>query len=552
VLSFHILGPLEIVTETRVLRPRGSKQNTLLMALLANPCQLVSTEALIVELWGDKHPVGVENDLHAHVSRLRRRLSAIEPGKTDSRVVTHVSGYELVIRDEELDGVGFIKGLEELRSAARADSVDLVRQLRHLLGLWRGRVFGNHGRSPILQAASARYEEHRIAAYQLLFDHELRSGNYSKIIPEVRGLLALYEFHEQFWQQLMLALYRSGRQAEALNVYREFKHRLSDQLGLDPSPTMRQYEKAVLDHHPSINHSLQVLCRSITMLGENMHPVAYEDYYASIESEAAAFAAVTRYADLATPAPTCPGWTVGHLIGHLRQGHDWFALLVASRAEEFMPPRGPAGVDLSGLDWSGQVAELARRSLDDLPGSSHGEIRARWLRQGAAGLVEAVRSAGPQARVWTTFGEPHAGFWAVLGALETAVHRADAERAVAGVARTDLPAEVAAGCVDLWLTSIASPSAKPFFGPLIGGLAGTGETLRFEATDVADGAHWFMTRAPGGPTLERRDHGADVTVRAKAADLLLLLKGRLPASDPAVTVAGEEKLLDHWLAHAYA
>jgi uncharacterized protein (TIGR03083 family) len=283
-----------------------------------------------------------------------------------------------------------------------------------------------------------------------------------------------------------------------------------------------------------------------------MHPVAYEDYYASIEAEAAAFAAATKDADLAVPVPACPGWTVGHLIGHLRQAHDWFALLVASRAERFTPPPVPAGLDLSGLDWSGQVAALALRSLDDLAGGSDGEVRAQWLRNGAANLVEAVRSAGPQAPVWTTYGEPHAGFWAVLGALETAVHCADAEQAVAGAPRTGLAAEVAAGCVDFWLTSIASPSARPFFGPLIGGLAGVGETLRFEATDVADDAHWFVTRTPGSPSLERRNRGGDVAIRAKAADLLLLLKGRLPAGDPAVTVEGKEELLDHWLAHAYA
>jgi uncharacterized protein (TIGR03083 family) len=287
-------------------------------------------------------------------------------------------------------------------------------------------------------------------------------------------------------------------------------------------------------------------------LSGHLCPVTYEDYYASIEAETAAFAATTKDADLAVPVPACPGWTVGHLIGHLRQAHDWFALLVASRAEGFTPPPVPAGLDLSGLDWSGQVAALALRSLDDLADGSHGEVRAHWLRSGAANLVQAVRSAGPLAPVWTTYGEPHAGFWAVLGALETAVHRADAEQAVAGAPRTDMATEVAAGCVDFWLTSIASPSARPFFGPLIGELTGAGETLRFEATDIADDAHWLMTRTADGPTLERRDCGADVVVRAKAADLLLLLKGRLPAGDPAVTVAGKEELLDHWIAHAYA
>jgi DNA-binding SARP family transcriptional activator len=199
----------------------------------------------------------VENDLHAHISRLRRRLSAMEPGAIGSRVITHVSGYELVVRNEELDATSFLKGLEELRGAASTASADLVPRLRRLLGLWRGRAFGSQERGPILQSASARYEEHRIAAYQLLFEHELRSGNHSKVIPELREMVARYEFHEQFWQQLMVALYRSGRQADALDVYRELGRRLSDQLGLDPSPTMRQYEQAVLAHHPSMNHSLQ-------------------------------------------------------------------------------------------------------------------------------------------------------------------------------------------------------------------------------------------------------------------------------------------------------
>lgn len=256
-LSFRILGPLEIVTETRILRPRGSKQNALLTTLLASPRQLVSTDALMVELWGEKHPARVENDLHAHISRLRRRLSAMEPDAIDSRLVTHVSGYELMVRDEELDAAGFIRGLEEIRGVTHADSADMVR-LRRLLGLWRGRAFANLELGPIRQTASTRYEEYRIAAYQLLFEHELRNGNHSKIISELRELLARYQFHEQFWQQLMVALYRSGRQADALSVYRELGRRLSDHLGLDPSPRMRRYEQAVLDHHPSMNHNLRV------------------------------------------------------------------------------------------------------------------------------------------------------------------------------------------------------------------------------------------------------------------------------------------------------
>lgn len=282
-----------------------------------------------------------------------------------------------------------------------------------------------------------------------------------------------------------------------------------------------------------------------------MKRVGYDHYYAAIEAETAAFAAVTAQADLSAPVPSCPGWNVGLLVGHLRQSHNWFGSLVAARAETFFPPPVPAGLDLTGLDWSGQVAAIAMRSLDDVAGGD-GEVRAAWLAQGAAQLTGAVREVGPQSPVWTTYGEPHAGFWAVLGLLETAVHRADAELAVTGTLRTDITPELAAGCVDFWMDALSEPSAKPFFGPLVGGLAGAGETLNFTATDLDEDAHWFMTRTAECPTVERRDGDADVTIRATASDLLLLIKGRLSATDGAVSVEGDEKLLDHWLAHAYA
>ena len=251
-LSFRILGPLEIVTESAVLRPRKSKQNALLMTLPADHGQLVSTDSLIAELWGEDHPDRVENDLQAHISRLRRRLGALEPGG-ESRIVTHASGYECVVADDELDASAFVAGLDDLRGLTEADPADFIGRLRGLLTLWRGCAFGRQGRGPILQAAAARYEEHCIAAYQLLFKQELQSGNHAGIIPELRELVASYELHEKFRQQLMTALYRSGRQADALTAYRELGRRLSDQLGLDPSPAMRQFEQAVLGQYASID-----------------------------------------------------------------------------------------------------------------------------------------------------------------------------------------------------------------------------------------------------------------------------------------------------------
>jgi DNA-binding SARP family transcriptional activator len=253
VLSFRILGPLEIITEPRVLHPKGSLQSALLTTLLASARQLVPTDALIVELWGEQHPARVENALQAHISRLRRRLSALEPDGGESKLVTHASGYQLMVRDEELDASCFINGLEDIRGRAHSDPAAAARRLRCLLSLWRGSAFGSMPLGPLRQAASARYEESRVAALELLFEQELRDGNHAKIIPELRELLARYKFQERFRQQLMVALYRCGRQADALNVYRELWHRLSEELGLEPSPTMRQYERAILDHDPSLS-----------------------------------------------------------------------------------------------------------------------------------------------------------------------------------------------------------------------------------------------------------------------------------------------------------
>lgn len=251
-LTFRVLGPLEVASERITVYPRGSKQGSLLATLLANPRQPVSSDALIIELWGEDYPSRVENDLQAHVSRLRRQLAAMEPAPHRSRVVTHVSGYELIVDDEELDAARFVTGVDEIRRASPEDSADAASRLRELLGYWRGQAFERLDRGPVCQAAAARYEEHRIAAYQLLFDHELRNHNYSRIIPELRDLLTQYEFHETFYQQLMIALYQSGRLSDALSVYRDLSRRLAEEFGIDPSPTMREYEQAVLAHDPLI------------------------------------------------------------------------------------------------------------------------------------------------------------------------------------------------------------------------------------------------------------------------------------------------------------
>lgn len=252
-LIFRILGPLEIVTPNRTVRPPASLQRTLLFALLTSTQRMVSTETLIDELWHGVHPERVENALQAHVSRLRQKLASLEPEATEPRIIAHSSGYELVVGEGELDAEIFVRTLEEIR--ARHDVTPpavTAEALRAALKLWRGPMDAGAAAGSFCHAASARYEELRLGASEALIDCELRCGEHARIIPAIRDLLWQHPFQERFSQQLMLALYRCGRQAEALDVYRTLRSRLMDELGLEPSPTMRDYERAVLEQDPRL------------------------------------------------------------------------------------------------------------------------------------------------------------------------------------------------------------------------------------------------------------------------------------------------------------
>jgi DNA-binding SARP family transcriptional activator len=232
----------------------------LLLVLLANPRKLVLTDNLIGELWPDGAPSRVENALQAHVSRLRQRLMSLEPEHGQRRLVSHPSGYQLLVDDTDLDSEVFTRELERIAALADTDPVAAAAQLRTALALWRGPVLGGHVGGPLCAAAVVRYEESYLAALELLFDCELSVGNHAKIVPDLRDLLSRYPFQERFWQQLMIALYRCGRQGDALKAYRQLWHRLSDELGLEPTPVMREYERAILAQDPVLDLPVLAQC----------------------------------------------------------------------------------------------------------------------------------------------------------------------------------------------------------------------------------------------------------------------------------------------------
>jgi SARP family transcriptional regulator, regulator of embCAB operon len=251
---FYVLGSIEIrKSNNHVVRLGGTMQQTLLAALLVCGNTVVTVDSLIEELWGTTPPVKVENALQAQISRLRRSLARLEPERADSRLTTGISGYVLEVDRTELDAWDFLHTLDAIHTNVESDVSSIQEDIAHLrkaLSLWRGPVFGGLAGGSICQTAAGRYREARNAALGLLYELELKSGGHAKILPELTELTAYNPLQEQFCMLLMLALYRSGRQTDALKSYRQFRHRLIDSLGIEPSPALRQYERAILTHDP--------------------------------------------------------------------------------------------------------------------------------------------------------------------------------------------------------------------------------------------------------------------------------------------------------------
>jgi DNA-binding SARP family transcriptional activator len=220
--------------------------------------RLVTIESLAEELWGTTPPRKMHNALQAQISRLRRTLARTEQGAA-SRIVTSVSGYQFSLQPGELDAQVFLDTIDVIRGNACDGPERCINELRSVLALWRGPTFGGLAVGPLCQMAASKYEESRLSALEMLYDLELRVGDHNRIIPELTETLAQNPMQEQFCRLLMVALYRSGRQIDALNVYREFRYRLNDELGVHPSPMLRTYESAVLEHDPALLESTSLV-----------------------------------------------------------------------------------------------------------------------------------------------------------------------------------------------------------------------------------------------------------------------------------------------------
>jgi DNA-binding SARP family transcriptional activator len=245
-MEFRLLGPIAAQNDDGPVALEAPKQRALLAVLLLNANEVLSRERLIDHLWGDEPPRSAVQSLQVYVHGLRQALGA-------ERIETHGTGYRLPLQRGELD-VDRFERLLERGSDALASGVpdDAAEELGAALGLWRGSPLADLTGEPVAESERPRLDDRRLRALELLNEAELARGKHGELLPELEALIAEEPYRERFRAQHVLALYRSGRQKEALEAYRAARRALVDELGVEPGADLQELERRILRHDPSL------------------------------------------------------------------------------------------------------------------------------------------------------------------------------------------------------------------------------------------------------------------------------------------------------------
>ena len=284
-MQARILGSFQLDEGGRRIPLGGVRQRAVFVSLLLHANEVVPSEQILTDLWGEDVPPSAANSLQAAISRLRRVLP---PG----RLITKGAGYLLRVFPEELDASQFERLVSEGRESLTAGAAEqAARILRQALSLWQGPALADCRYEPFAQAEIVRLEELHLTCLEERVEADLALGRASVLVAELRQLVSEHPVRERLRGQLMLALYRDGRQAEALEIYREFRNVLRDELGLEPSPQLRELETAILRHdslappvsavtgEPLARRPVTVVCvlmRVASRSGVSLDPEAYE------------------------------------------------------------------------------------------------------------------------------------------------------------------------------------------------------------------------------------------------------------------------------------
>ena len=240
-MEFGVLGAMRVAVDGREVPVPAAKHRVVLAALLLRAGQVVSVAELIEHLWAEAPPEGARSTVQTYVQRLRRAFAPAD------LITTHRDGYSIEVAPGALDLEVFRTAVADAAAAsARGDAVAEAEALRDGLALWRGPVLSDVPSESLRGTVVQSLSEERLRVLERVFDVELDLGRHAELVAELRGLTASHPMRERFWAQLMLALHRGGRQAEALAAYRAVRARLRDELGIEPGDRLRALHQAVL------------------------------------------------------------------------------------------------------------------------------------------------------------------------------------------------------------------------------------------------------------------------------------------------------------------
>ncbi len=253
-MEFAILGPLEVLDTHRHIEVSSAKERLLLAMLVVHANEVVSADRLIEVLWGAEPPATAANTLQTYVSHLRR---ALEPDRTprtrDGVLRTRGQGYTLTVKPEAIDAVRFERLAREGRDALPSDPKRAAETLRGALALWRGEPLAEFGFELFAQAEITRLTELRAAVVEDRIEADLTLGRHAALCGELSQAVTEQPLRERLWSQLIRALYRCGRQGDALGAYSRLREHLREQLGIDPSPELVRLHEAVLAQRPGLD-----------------------------------------------------------------------------------------------------------------------------------------------------------------------------------------------------------------------------------------------------------------------------------------------------------
>jgi DNA-binding SARP family transcriptional activator len=248
-MEFFVLGSLEVTGGAVPVDLGGVKQRSVLGYLLLHANEVVPGSRMRAALWDGQPPSTARKMVQNAVSAIRRALAA----DTTVELVTHAPGYQLRVAQDDIDMYRFRqlvhKGRAAVAAGAPARGAHLLREALHL---WRGRALADLVEAGTAWSELSAVEDERLTALEDCFDAELRCGRHREITPELEVLTAAEPLRERLCMQFMLALYRSGRQVDALNVYRRTRGALVDGLGIEPGPDLQALQQRILDHHASL------------------------------------------------------------------------------------------------------------------------------------------------------------------------------------------------------------------------------------------------------------------------------------------------------------